>query len=112
VSWVPLTVNEISDSYDHRFGQATLDLTNVDFTGQAVDVHAEISFGKMRIIVPDDVDVVEDTDVSLGDATVFTYDISGAGVERTERNEGSDGPGGGTLRLRLDVRFGHAEVTR
>jgi hypothetical protein len=112
VSWVPLTTQEISDSYDHRFGQATLDLSNVDFTGQDVVIQAEISFGQLTVILPDNVDVIVETDVSLGDARVFNYDISGAGVNRTERNEGTDGPGGGTLRLELDVRFGQAEVTR
>ncbi len=112
VSWVPLTVQEISDSYDHRFGQATLDMSNVDFSGHDIDVQADISFGEIKIIVPDDVDVIVASDVKLGDASVFGQNISGAGVERTETNEGSDGPGGGTLRLRLDVKFGHAEVTR
>ncbi|GIH04395.1 hypothetical protein Rhe02_24620 [Rhizocola hellebori] len=112
VSWVPLTTQEISDSYEHRFGEATLDLSNVDFAGHDVVVQADISFGELRVILPEKVDVVVDTDVSLGDATVFGYNISGAGVDRTENNEGSDGPGGGTLRLNLDVKFGHAEVTR
>ena len=36
VTWVPLTTQEISDSYEHRFGEATLDLSNVDFTGHDV----------------------------------------------------------------------------
>jgi hypothetical protein len=112
VSWVPLTTSEISDSYDHRFGEATLDLSNVDFTGHDVVIRAEISFGQLTVILPEKVDAVVDADVSLGDATVFSYNISGAGVNRTERNEGTDGAGGGNLRLVLDVKFGHAEVTR
>ncbi len=112
VSWVPLTVDEIAFSYDHRFGQATLDLRNVDFTGKEVSIEAEVSFGELKVILPDEVDVTVDTDVTLGDATIFDYDISGAGVQRTERNEGPDGPGGGTLRLDLAVSFGHLEVTR
>jgi hypothetical protein len=112
VSWVPMSTQEISGSYEHRFGEATLDLSNVDFSGQDVKVQAEISFGNLKVIVPENVDVVVDSDVSLGDATVFDYNISGAGVNRTERNDGSDGPGGGTLRLHLEVQFGHAEVTR
>jgi hypothetical protein len=112
VGWTPLTVAEISDSYDHRFGDATLDLSKVDFNGHDVRTTADISFGELRVIVPENVDVVVDSDVNLGDANIFDHSTSGAGVNQTFNDNGPDGPGGGTLRIRLLVKFGHAEVTR
>jgi len=112
VSWTPLTAAEISDSYNHRFGDATLDLSNVDFNGHDVDIDVGISFGELRVIVPDKVDVTVDSDVNLGDAQVFGQDSSGAGVEQTFRDDGADGAGGGSLHIRLHVSFAHAEVDR
>jgi phage shock protein PspC (stress-responsive transcriptional regulator) len=112
VTWTPQTVTEISDSYDHRFGEATLDLSGVDFTGHEVNTAVDISFGDLRVIVPDNVDVIVDSDVSLGDANIFDRTTSGAGVNQTFRDDGPDGPGGGTLTIHLQVKFGHAEVTR
>lgn len=112
VSWVPMSYEELADGYEHRFGEATLDLSNVDFTNREADIHVAISFGGLKVILPPNVDVTVNSDVNLGDASVFGYESSGAGVEHVERNDGADGPGGGTLRLRLDVKFAHAEVTR
>ncbi|HCT75261.1 MAG TPA: hypothetical protein DGT23_01435 [Micromonosporaceae bacterium] len=112
VAWVPMSYEELAEGYEHRFGEATLDLSNVDFSNREAEVFVAISFGDLKIIVPPNVDVTVNSDVNLGDASVFGYESSGAGVEHVERNDGADGPGGGTLRLRLDVKFGHAEVTR
>ncbi|MEV4415915.1 PspC domain-containing protein [Catellatospora sp. NPDC049609] len=112
VVWVPATMAELHDRYEHRFGEAVLDLTALDFTGQDVQVTAQITAGQLRIIVPQDTDVIVETRVNLADADVFGRGISGAGQRDTQTSLGPDGKGGGMLRLELDVNLGHAEVVR
>ncbi|BCJ71072.1 hypothetical protein CS0771_06160 [Catellatospora sp. IY07-71] len=112
VVWMPTTVAELHDRYEHRFGEATLDLTALDLTGQDVQVTAQITAGQLRVIVPEKTDVIVETRVNLADADVFGRDISGAGQRDTQTSLGPDGKGGGTLRLVLDVNLGHAEVVR
>jgi predicted membrane protein len=84
----------------------------VDFNGHDVQTSVDITFGDLQVIVPENVDVTVNSDVSLGDASVFHHDTSGAGVDQTYRDDGADGPGGGTLKINLVVKFAHAEVTR
>jgi len=112
VLWSPTSADRVSDHYEHRFGEATLDLTDVDFAGQDKEITAEISFGQMVIEVPPNVDTRVITDVSFGDAQVFGRDVTGVGVNHSNEDPGEDGEGGGKLVIRLNVRFGHAEVTR
>lgn len=112
VMWNPNSIERVSDRYEHRFGEAVLDLSNVDFTGQDKEISADISFGQMRIILPPNVDTEVRTDVSFGDAQVFQRDVNGVGVNHSNEDLGEDGEGGGKLVILLDVRFGTAEVTR
>lgn len=112
VFWNPTSVDRVSDRYEHRFGEATLDLSNVDFAGQEKEISADISFGQIRIVVPPNVDTRVITDVSFGDADVFGRDVTGVGVNHSNDDLGDDGEGGGRLTIRLNVRFGHGEVNR
>lgn len=112
VMWNPNSIDRVSDRYEHRFGEAVLDLTNVDFTGQEKEIFADISFGQLRIVLPPNVDAEVFTDVSFGDAQVFQRNVNGVGVNHSNEDLGEDGVGGGKLVIRLDVRFGTAEVTR
>ncbi|MEU8077546.1 PspC domain-containing protein [Catellatospora citrea] len=113
VTWMPTSLEELHDRYEHRFGEATLDLTGLDLTGQDVEVSAQITGGALKVVVPPDVDVTVVAQVNLADADVFGRSISGAGQRDTQTSLGDDGkPGPGKLLLKLDVNLGHAEVIR
>ncbi|WP_196279406.1 PspC domain-containing protein [Catellatospora vulcania] len=113
VTWMPTTMEELHDRYEHRFGEATLDLSGLDLTGKDVQVTAQITGGDLRVILPPDTDVTVVTKVNLADADVFGRSISGAGQRDTQTSLGDDGkPGPGKLHLVLDVNLGHAEVVR
>ncbi len=115
VTWVPPTVDAMQSTYRHGAGDATLDLSNVDFggTSRTVEVNVEIDLGTLRIIVPPDVDVTVDATVDAGDAQVFQERWDGLGSStRTVTNLGDDGPGGGRLHITTNVFAGELEVTR
>lgn len=112
--WTPTSVTELSNEYSHRFGEATLDLTEIDFTdpkaGGKTEISADVAFGGLRILLPPDVDATVVSNVSFGDAMVFGKSTNGVGIVHTEKNQGTEG--GGTIVIELHVRFGYAEVTR
>ena len=113
VNWTPVGYDTMADRYGTRFGDATLDLRQVDFTGQEARVTAEIEFGQLRVILPDEVDTTVVMEVTAGEARAFG--TSWSGFERPSQEVtdlGTDGPGGGTLRLYLQVKAGDAEVVR
>jgi hypothetical protein len=113
ITWVPGTVADIDDRYDASFGDATLDLTEVDFTGAQKNVSVTISAGSLTVLLPPKVDTVVDARVAVGQAHVFDSQWSGiGGPQRQITDNGTDGPGGGTLTLTVRVNAGDLEVRR
>ncbi|WP_329107293.1 PspC domain-containing protein [Micromonospora sp. NBC_01699] len=111
--WTPTSVEELATRYETTFGDGTLDLSSVDFTDRDVQVTVQVNFGKLRVVVPADVDVTTNADVNAGDARIFGDRWSGVNnPSRQVTDLGADGPGGGNLRLFLHVNAGDAEVYR
>jgi phage shock protein PspC (stress-responsive transcriptional regulator) len=113
VVWTPTGLTELEPRYEHSFGQATLDLTTVDFTDREAEVNVAINAGDLDVILPETVDTTVMLRVRAGDATVFGENYGGVnvGVNRIQ-DDGTDGPGGGRLVLNLEVNAGDAEVHR
>jgi phage shock protein PspC (stress-responsive transcriptional regulator) len=113
IVWAPRSYAELEPRYDQSFGEATLDLTDVDFTDHEGDVDVTITAGNVDVELPDEVDVTVALRVRAGDAVVFGRNFSGVNVDTTRvSDDGVDGPGGGRLRINLRVNAGHAEVRR
>ncbi|MEV4759774.1 PspC domain-containing protein [Micromonospora sp. NPDC049559] len=113
VVWTPTSYQELADRYENQFGDSTLDLRNVDFGGHETDISVQVNVGSLTILVPPRVDVTTETRVRAGDTDIFGTHWSGFDrTDRTATDYGSDGPGGGTLRLDLNVNAGNLEVRR
>jgi hypothetical protein len=112
VTWTPTTIAALGENYELRAGQATLDLTSIDFTDRTTTLSAKIGVGDLRIVLPPNVDVQLDAKVGAGDARLFEENVDGLGVERSMSDVGVDGPGGGSLNLTTEVGVGSLEVTR
>jgi hypothetical protein len=113
VNWQPASYEDLADRYGNRFGDAVLDLRSVTFDGRDTQVTAAVDFGKLRVILPPNVDVDARVDVKAGDARVFNTGWSGfEQPARTVTDAGPDGPGGGKLRLVVHVNAGNVEVHR
>jgi phage shock protein PspC (stress-responsive transcriptional regulator) len=113
VVWAPASISELEPRYEQSFGQATLDLSNIDFTDHSADVDVTINAGDVQVTLPQDVDVTVAVRVRAGDAQILGRDVSGVNVGATRiTDNGDDGVGGGELRLNLVVNAGHAEVDR
>jgi len=115
VTWAPPSIDQLRDEYRHDVGDATLDLTAIDFadTQRSVDITVKVDLGNLEIIVPPDVDVTVDANVDVGNADIFRENWGGLGPgSRTVTDFGEDGPGGGQLRIDAGVGLGNLEVHR
>ena len=115
VTWKPASLSQVDNNYNAAFGDATLDLTNVDFTSstEPVSVDVAVRFGSLTIILPPNVDATVTSNVHAGNADVFRDNQSGVSSEpNTVTDLGADGPGGGQLHLSAQVDFGNLEVRR
>jgi hypothetical protein len=112
-TWNPSSIQQLDDVYRASVGDATLDLSAVDFRGEDRTLRVQVNIGNLQIIVPPDVDVVVDADLSTGNAHVFGTTWAGLSQQpRTVTDNGGDGPGGGTLTLHARVGVGNLEVRR
>lgn len=113
VTWIPSSVSDLAPRYDNQFGNSTLDLRRVDFTGRDETVDVRVAFGRLDVLLPPTVDTSVEADLFAGDAVVFGDSWGGlnSGVHAVTDN-GVDGPGGGHLRLLVHVNAGNLEVHR
>jgi hypothetical protein len=116
--WAPESLDQLAPSYDHEVGNATLDLTGIDFSTAAVrgsDVSVSVStdLGNLTVLLPPNVDVVIDASVDVGGADVLGETWGGLNPgSRSFTDLGADGPGGGELRIDARVDVGNLEVVR
>jgi hypothetical protein len=113
VSWEPAGLAQLSDRYEHGFGNATLDLRHVPLEGQSRQVTVRLNAGDLTVNVPSNVDVEVHARVRAGNANVFDTNWDGLNTpERTVVDNGPDGPGGGHLTMDIQLTAGNLEVTR
>jgi phage shock protein PspC (stress-responsive transcriptional regulator) len=114
VTWAPASAASLQKEYRLGVGDATLDLSSVDFTQSGpIEIQTSVNLGSLKVIVPSYVDVTADASVNLGNAQVFRESWDGLGQSpRTITDLGSDGAGGGQLHLVASVHTGDLEVSR
>jgi phage shock protein PspC (stress-responsive transcriptional regulator) len=105
----PATPAELEREYRLGAGELTLDLSDIEFTDDRT-VDARVGLGQLRVVVPDDVDLVVHAKVAGGEVNVLGEREDGLGVERTFTDDGDEGAP--RLTLDLDVGFGEVEVDR
>lgn len=112
-NYVPVSADQLRDSYHTLMGEGTLDLSGLHFiAGYPKTIQVNVTMGNFTILVPRDADVRVNGDATFGSVSAFgNRDIidgyyPGAGDGPTV------GDGKPELILNLDVNFGNAEVTR
>ncbi|MEV6691573.1 PspC domain-containing protein [Micromonospora sp. NPDC051196] len=114
VTWAPTNHRDLAIRYEQNFADAVLDLRAIDFDQKDTEITVVISFGEATVVLPPNVDVTTVTQATAGDAKIFG-ERHAWGMDNQPKeivDHGSDGPGGGKLRLNLHVNAGHMEVTR
>lgn len=101
----------LEPEYRYRTGQLVLDLTALSpLASHATKL--SLGAGEVRVIVPAAMDVVLDAKLRIGELVVFGEHSEGFGNHRAVRDDGPDGPGGGSLTLSVKQGVGHFEIVR
>jgi phage shock protein PspC (stress-responsive transcriptional regulator) len=108
----PTTAGELLPSYEYRGGEVRLDLSRLDLAGQDAHSTVRLGAGELIVTVPARTDVTVHVKLSAGQYETFDAEDGGVDLDRTVRDEGADGPGGGTLDLTIRQGVGHLEVRR
>ena len=109
----PQSIAAIADRYDFTAGNATLDLRDVDFTNQQQTVTMTMKVGQLRVLLPAKVDTTATLSLDTGRAMILGKEYTDRTVgDQTISDLGTDGQGGGTLKLNLQMDTGNVEVIR
>jgi phage shock protein PspC (stress-responsive transcriptional regulator) len=109
----PATLAAVADRYDFTAGNATLDLRDVSFTGQQQTITATMKVGQLKVLLPPTVDTTATVQLKNGRALILGHELNDHNVDGTTVSDlGTDGTGGGTLKLDLQMDTGNLEVIR
>jgi phage shock protein PspC (stress-responsive transcriptional regulator) len=100
------TPTEFADlqQYDHSIGRFVLDLRELPWNGEEVDLVVSMSIGELLIMLPDDVSVTGTADVGIGHVEFGSDQSSGLGPELALNAAGNNGT------LNLDAKLGIGEI--
>ena len=104
----PVTAADVQQSYDVSIGDLTVDLTHASFVGDK-EIDTNVGVGALTVIVPADVGVDVEADVSAGEVTVFGRSSDGWDARVIAREGGSSDA---TLRIDAHVGLGDLNVVR
>jgi phage shock protein PspC (stress-responsive transcriptional regulator)/predicted membrane protein len=108
VRYEPATVADIAPFYELEFGSMVIDLSAVEFSGETVELEAEVNLGELIIIVPDGISVDAYGNVGVGDLKVLGSNSGGLGDISLSRSiDGADG----TLSVEARTDIGRVEIT-
>jgi phage shock protein C len=105
----PRTLSELQPMYELGMGDLTLDLTQLDFSGEQRDVQVKLGLGELNVIVPSGTSVEAHGQVGLGEGTVLDHHEEGVSVRVDSSDPGQEQ---GSLRIDFSVGMGEGTVRR
>ena len=109
----PTTIAELQQTYEHGIGQLTVDLSQLDFDGQAETIDIDLGIGELIVIVSDETGGEAVLQATAGEVSHFLPQTNsvlfedGVNIESgTVSLEGENG----TLDLNISVGLGTAEL--
>ena len=105
----PLTVAEVEPVSSIDFGTMVIDLRDIAWDGETVEVEASVDIGRIVIYVPDEVGIRGEASVDIGQVAEPGRSSGGLGDPRLEWDEQGEL---GTVLLDAEVNIGSIEVRR
>lgn len=105
----PAEFDELQSRYELGAGSIRLDLTQLPFDGESIEVEIAVGAGEIRVIVPDDVDVEATGSVGIGQVQILSRSAGGLGVGDVETTVEVDDPQG-AIELELNAGLGDIRV--
>lgn len=105
----PMSFTEIQPSYRIDIGAMVIDLTELPWNGETVEIDASIDAGNLDIYIPADVGIIGSASVDAGRVSDRGRSTGGFGDPRLDWNESGDS---GTVLLDAHVSLGNISVNR
>jgi phage shock protein PspC (stress-responsive transcriptional regulator) len=105
----PTDLSELRPEYQLGAGSVRLDLTELDLAGEDLAVRVDVGAGEIRIVVPDDVEVVATARSGIGQVRLFD-DRSAAGIGAGEQQTTYTPEGSPQGRIELELQAGLGEI--
>ena len=105
LSLTPTEFDDLQSPYEMGAGSIRLDLTELPFDGESVDLEVSVGAGEIRIIVPDDVTVTATGSVGIGQIQLEERSAGGLGIGDLEVELDPDDPVG-SITLELNAGLG------
>ncbi|MEX2553177.1 MAG: PspC domain-containing protein [Actinomycetota bacterium] len=109
-AYSPASAQELQDTYELTAGTLNLDLTQMRWGTQPVEVDATVTFGEVNVLVPQGVEVDVEGRAIVGIVRLFDDERNGFGV--TYHRAADRSPGEPLLILHLKTAAGQVDVAR
>lgn len=109
-AYSPTLAQELQDNYELTAGTLNLDLTQMRWGPEPVEIDATVSFGEINVLVPEGVEVDVRGRATVGAVSLFDDERTGFGV--TYHRAADRNPGEPLLILDLKTAAGQVEVAR
>ncbi|MDQ4149771.1 MAG: cell wall-active antibiotics response protein, partial [Actinomycetota bacterium] len=108
--YAPLETSELRDEYRLVAGELNLDLTDLEWGAEPVEIDASVAMGELFVTVPSDITVDFRGHAAMGEVSAFGETRGGVGVNLDVVDEAAgDAP---TLILDASASMGSVQVTR
>src|SRR5829696_639334 len=104
----PADVAELGDGYEMGVGSMKVDLRDLELPPGRTDLPLQIGVGEIQVLVPEDMCVTTDAEISLG--AVDTGDGEEGGVDVDVHDRRAPDPGVRYVHLDVDLGVGHLLV--
>jgi len=105
----PVAFSQVESSYGVELGDLQIDLTDLPWDGETIEINATVDVGNLEIWIPPDIGVFGSASVDIGRVAAPGRESAGLGNPNlTFDNPGSNG----TVNLDLHVDLGNIEIHR
>jgi phage shock protein PspC (stress-responsive transcriptional regulator) len=104
----PAEFAELAPAYEHSIGELVIDLRDLPWDGESIDLEADLGIGQLTILLPDDVAVTGQGDVAIGEVDFGRQENSGLSAALALEAEGDRG----SIDLDGHVGIGSLDIRR
>jgi phage shock protein PspC (stress-responsive transcriptional regulator) len=109
VAYAPMTFTELDRTYTADAADMVVDLTQLPWEGEEVELTIRVDVGRVEVVVPEDVAVTGDASVDVGSVRGFGRESGGIGSPGLSFDEPGET---GLLDLEVTLDVGSIEVVR
>ena len=103
----PTQFAQVVPLYERAVGEMVIDLTELPWNGESIEIAAEVGVGKLEVILPDGVAIEASSEVGIGNLNGIDFNQGGLGVDEVVSFAGN---GLGEVHATLEVAIGEIEI--